>query len=249
MNVLGKELSEKFDHVYSEVVNTTPKPIEFRPLSSLPERELAHEYVKGARRTEDNTVVIYLDIGLANDQFELTAVHELYHELLWTKSIGIKRRVEGISSGLPWANQIAARLANCFVHIAVNRCMKDHGYDITDYDSQSLDNIRRLIRSGDVVNQWDLIIHTIEYISHVYRQKYACPSIDVAKMTSLYNKWHPRIVKFSRRFMAQVGDVDLTIPSICYQATKALRDALGKEYRVDLGSIIKFRNPETGQPE
>lgn len=251
MDVLGKELSQRFDSLYSLVLGNIHKSVRFEPLSS--QNHISTENLRGARQTDPlhpDTMVVYLDTHLSNKQFELTAAHELFHELVRSKGIGIEFRIRGIPKDkLPEAMQEAARITNCFTHIAVNLCMKEHGYDIADYDNPSLTNLKKLIRKQQTIDESAVPLHAVEYISHVYRAKYSCPSIDISGMAMLYGKLQPKIINLARRLMSRLPDVDLTTAIGCYEATKALRDALGNELGIELGTIIQFKSPRTGQPE
>jgi len=247
MNVLGRELSERFGHLYSEAVKAIQRPIEFKPLSSL---HGVSPNLRGCTRTENDIKAIYLDTKLSDKQFELTAVHELCHRLLRTQGIGIDFQVDGIPQDLrQQAEQEAGEFLDCFSHVAVNHCMKNHGYDIDDYDKPYLGKLRRFIRRRQPVNQSGLALHTAGYISHVYRQKYGCPSTKVDELTNLYMIWQPAIIQLAKRVIQQIPDVDIISSTGCYQATKALRDALSRELAFDLSSRIKLKNPKTGQPE
>lgn len=250
MNILGRELGDKFEQLYTEL-DSSGKSIEFMPLSSL--TGISQQDLRGARHTDPlnpNRTVIYLDRNLSDEEFELTAVHELCHELTRLRGIHILYRVESIDASLhPLALQEAARLTNCFSHIAVCLCMKEHGYEIADYDRKDLDRIREFIRQRKKIDKSMYAGHAVEYISHRYRQKFDCATIDVSKMAELYNEWYPDIIKTAERLLRRIPEVDITSAIGCYQATKALRDAVGNEYSVDLSSIIKLKNPDTRQPE
>lgn len=247
MNVLGRELGERFDRFYREVAKTIQRPIEFKPLSS---RHGVVPSLRGLTCTENDIKVVYLDTKLSDKQFELTAVHELCHQLLRAQGIGVEFRVAGIPQDLQQqAEQEAAEFLDCFTHIGVNRCMKNHGYDIDDYDKPYLGRLRRFIRGQQPVNQSGLALHTAGYISHIYRRKYGCPSTNVDEMTNLYMIWEPAIVQLAKKVIQQIPDIDFVSPIGCYQATKALRDALSRELAFDLSSRIKLKNPQTGQPE
>jgi len=63
----------------------------------------------------------------------------------------------------------------------------------------------------------------------LYRLKYDCATIDVDKMAGLYRKWKPAIINMANRLLKQLPDMDVTSALGCYQATKALRDTIGKE--------------------
>lgn len=247
MNVLGKELSEKFDRLYDSVLKATDKPIEFRPMWS--QRYLPPKSRRGYTRTEDDIRVIYLDTDLANEEFELTAVHELCHVLLRSQGIGVDWLEQPMPEHL--ARQLrdeVATLTDCFVHVAVNRCMKSHSYDITGHDDSRLRKLREFMRQRQPINKSGLSLHAAFYISHICCLKYGYPSINVDEMTKLYKQWQPEVVDLAERLIQHIPDVDLTTATGCYQATKALRDGIGKELKVDVG-WLKFRNPQTGQPE
>jgi len=250
MNILGRESGEKFKELYTEL-DSGGKSIEFLPLSSL--TGVSQQDLRGARRTDPlnpNRTVIYLDKNLSDEEFELTAVHELCHEITRRQGIHILYRIENIDASLrPLALQQAARLINCFSHIPVCLCMKKHGYEIADYDSKDLDRIREFIRQRKKIDESMYAGHAIDYISHLYRQKFDCATIDVSKLAELYKEWYPEITKMAEKLLRQIPEVDITSAIGCYQATKALRDAVGNEYSVNLSSIIKLKNPDTGQPE
>ncbi|MBA7535136.1 hypothetical protein ES705_27388 [subsurface metagenome] len=250
MNILGRELGKKFEQLYAEL-DSSGKSIEFMPLSNL--TMVSQQDLRGARHTDPlnpNKAVIYLDKNLSDEEFELTAVHELCHELTRLQGIHLLYRVESIDASLrPLVLQEAARLTNCFSHISVCLCMKEHGYEIVDYDRKDLDRIREFISQRKKIDKSMYAGHAIEYISYLYRQKFDCATINVSKMAELYKEWYPEIIKTAERLLRQIPEVNITSAIGCYQATKALRDAVGNEYSVNLASIIKLRNPDTGQPE
>ena len=250
MNVLGKELGERFERVYNLVLVEPGKSIEFLPLSQL--KDIPREDLRGARRRhpeKPDRIIIYLDAELSDQEFELTAAHELCHEVVRGKGIGIEYRAQGVSSeSYKQAMRFGAELTNCLAHVAVSLCMKEHGFEISNYDNRSLLNVQSKVRNLVRMNKWSLIIDTIHCTSHVCRKRYGCPTLDVDRLINLYKGWHTRVVKFSHRFDTQISNIDILSKMGYYHATKELRGEIAKEFKIDLGWLL-FRHPETGQAE
>lgn len=254
MEILGRAVSEKFDNVFKAATDTAAtqrKSISFKHTREHP-NQILHS-IRGIRATvpeHPNLLGIYLNETLSEQEYELVAVHELCHEIARSEGFGYCYGIRGVPERQLdlWEN-IAICIGDCFTHLTVNRLMERYGYNTRGFDNCILDEITDKINQRKKCGTAALAHHAILHISNVYHDKYSLSVLNLRELENLLDNWDQRILEFSSRAQLAIPNVDLFPVTGCFNATIALRNAVGTELGFDLSTRMHFQNPQTSHYE
>ena len=252
MEIIGRQVSERLENIFrrvNEIADKHGKQIVFKHTSEHP-NPLLHS-VRGVHCTDpvdSGKSVVYLNNGLSDNELELVAAHELCHLLANDQGFGYKygltRKVSGHQLDL-W-EILAISISCCFTHLTVQKLTQEFGYIIRDFDTCILNEVRDDLKQGKKIGTASVAQNAVLHISMVYQEKYSLSTLDIKELEDLYDKRDKRILELSRKVQPAIPNVDLFSVNGCFEATIAVRDAIGLNIRINLASCIHFFNRETG---
>lgn len=255
MEILGRPVSKKFDAVLkdaADAVATEGKSISFRHTREHPNP--IFRSIRGIKATvqeHPNILGIYLNETLTDKEFELVAVHEFCHVVADHRGFGYKN---GLTNKVPkqqldlWED-VATCIGQCFTHLMVYRLTEDYGYSVHDFDNYILDEIRDHISQGRRPGTAAIAQNATLHISSVFQEKHSLSTLDLRELENLLDNWDCRILELSRKAQLAIPNVDLFSVNGCFNATIALRNAIGAELGLNLSACIHYFSPQTGLPE
>lgn len=255
MGITKKIRSEKLTKVISDVSEAIAEKgqrIVFKYTREYPNSKL--HGVRGIQSTlsdKPSILAIYLNKNLKDTELELVTVHELCHVIAAFRGFKYTYVLthQLPESQLELLEELAISVSQCFTHLTVFKLTKEYGYDINGFDNCSLDDIRESINQGIWIGTASVAQNAILHISSVYQEKESLSTLNTEELERLYDIWDRRILELSRKTQPAIPDEDLFDVYECFEATIALRDAIGENLELDLASHMRLVNPETGIPE